>query len=241
MKRYKLAGFKDLLPIDEIAKIQNAGKYMPIHKRILAACSGNKILDLGCGIGSFAMALAQSYPNTKITAISSANYEIEVAQALYNNTPNLSFYLMNALNLTFDNQEFDCVCFLEVIEHLDNPVKAIKEIYRILKPGARLILSTNNVYYWRFFLRQIVYDIFKKRPKLMRHIEEDWGSHLFAWDISTLYTLLHSEGFSYSSHFYVGRFGFYSDKIILSNWIDKFFGKLFPFFKTTMVIILQKE
>jgi len=240
MKKYKLAGFDELMTIDNIKKIQREGRYTSLHKQIVKICTGRRILDIGCGLGSFAMVLAQNLPDSEIIGVDDSDDQIEVARELYKSTPNLTFGAMNAQELKFDTQEFNCACFLEVIEHLEDPVKALKEIYRILKPGAKLILSTNNVYYWRFFLRQIICDILRKEPKLMIHHQEKWGKHLFAWDISTLCTLLNHEGFSYCSHFYVGRFGLYSDKIILSRWFDALFAIILPFFRTTTVVILEK-
>ncbi|MEQ8905777.1 class I SAM-dependent methyltransferase [Ekhidna sp.] len=48
--------------------------------------------------------------------------------------------------LPFDDQSFDKIVFLEVLEHLRiNPIFTLKEISRVLKPSGRLILSTPNV------------------------------------------------------------------------------------------------
>jgi len=41
----------------------------------------------------------------------------------------------------------DLIIFMEVIEHLYNPVFVLKEFYRILKPGGQLYLTTNNISY----------------------------------------------------------------------------------------------
>lgn len=60
--------------------------------------------------------------------------------------------------LPFNENEFSFVLCTEVVEHVIDPSLAIKELYRVLKPGGTLILSTRFVYpihdspndYWRF-------------------------------------------------------------------------------------------
>ena len=50
---------------------------------------------------------------------------------------------------------FDIVLFTEVIEHLAfNPVAMWREIYRVMKPGARVVVTTPNYYALRTRLRQ---------------------------------------------------------------------------------------
>ena len=53
--------------------------------------------------------------------------------------------ISDAENMPFLNESFDSIVMLEVIEHLKNPEKAIKEIYRILKKKGQVIISTPNV------------------------------------------------------------------------------------------------
>jgi ubiquinone/menaquinone biosynthesis C-methylase UbiE len=238
MKKYRIAGGgnKDFT-LDELKYFIKKRNYMPVHNSIVKELSGKKILDLGCNIGNYSHAAAECYPSSTVIGVDYKDNLIEMARALYPDTSNLSFDVMSAMDLKFADNEFDCVCFLEVIEHLDDPVKALKEIYRVLKLGGTLILSTNNVYYSRFFGRQIMCDILRKKPRLMIHEPSlQWGTHLFAWDLSTLATLLHVSGFDHSLHFYIGRSGFYFRDTAFDKCIDAIFSKLFPFLRATVVI-----
>ena len=49
---------------------------------------------------------------------------------------------MSVTDMNFKDENFDLVLLLEVLEHVDEPFKAAKEIHRVLKPNGYLIAST---------------------------------------------------------------------------------------------------
>lgn len=55
--------------------------------------------------------------------------------------------------LPYSDEFFDTVYMGELIEHLGNPLHALSEIYRVLKPGGVLILDTPNAYSLRRIFR----------------------------------------------------------------------------------------
>jgi 2-polyprenyl-3-methyl-5-hydroxy-6-metoxy-1,4-benzoquinol methylase len=243
MKKYKFAGYGDRdFTLDEIRYLVTEKKCLPVHKRVISEISGRKILDLGCNIGNSAADIARRYPSSTVIGVDNDRQLIEIAKDLYGDIGNLSFGEMSATDLMFNDNEYDCVIFLEVIEHLNDPVKALKEIYRVLKPNGKLVLATNNVYYSRFIARQIAYDLLGKKPRLMVHQPDlDWGTHLYAWDVSTLCTLLNANGFSYKTHYYVGSSGVYIGRTCLDRWLDIAFAHIFPFFRATVIIETTKK
>ena len=49
-------------------------------------------------------------------------------------------------SLPFPSDSFDVVLFMDILEHLRlNPLHALREVYRVLKPSGRIILSTPNI------------------------------------------------------------------------------------------------
>ena len=61
-------------------------------------------------------------------------------------------------DLPFEDESFDFVLCTEVLEHVEDPQKAITELYRVLRPGGRCVLTTRLVFplhdtpndHWRF-------------------------------------------------------------------------------------------
>jgi len=90
----------------------------------------------------------------------------------------------------------DLVIFTEVIEHLYNPAHVLKEISRVLKPGGRLYLTTNNVAYWFYALRilkgetNLDHDLGQITVDFERDYPHDWRGHVRFYSISQLVEML---------------------------------------------------
>ena len=98
-------------------------------------------LDFGCSAGTFIGCLN---PKKKSIGVDISIDQINYAKKEYKRKKH-NFFL-SKLPLPFDDESFDVVTFLEVIEHCDDIQnnKIIKEIYRLLKPNGILIITTPN-------------------------------------------------------------------------------------------------
>lgn len=65
----------------------------------------------------------------------------------------------SVMNMPFKDKSFDCIICLETLEHVEDPLRAMSEIYRALKPGGIFVGSAPFAYelhgeeygdYWRF-------------------------------------------------------------------------------------------
>lgn len=101
-----------------------------------------KVLDLGCGVKPyfpFFKEKAEMYIGVDINSMLNADI-VCVAE-----------------NLPFANESFDVIISTQVLEHVNDPRKAIEEMHRVLKKGGLLILSTHGIWfkhtpqdYWRW-------------------------------------------------------------------------------------------
>ncbi len=113
-----------------------------------------KILDAGCGEGQLLSMVSKKFGlfnpklyGTDITAIS-----LESAKKRIKNA---KFSLQDLKNLDYKDEFFDVIMCTEVIEHVPEYKKVLKEFERILKKGGLLIISFPNEFLWtisRFFL-----------------------------------------------------------------------------------------
>jgi ubiquinone/menaquinone biosynthesis C-methylase UbiE len=106
----------------------------------------SRVLDLACGNGFGTMKLVESGAQLVIGGDVSEEalthctqkYQHQIRQNQF------EFRKLDATKLDVEDSFFDLVVSFETIEHIDDYQSAVKEFWRILKPGGKLILSTPN-------------------------------------------------------------------------------------------------
>jgi SAM-dependent methyltransferase len=95
---------------------------------------GERVLDVGCGTGSLAHALALRTSVSQIHGVDLAAPYIEHA-ALANRDPRLRFSVGDACALIFPDHAFDRVLSLLALHFVPRPLEAIAEMRRVARPG----------------------------------------------------------------------------------------------------------
>lgn len=105
---------------------------------------GQRLLDVGCGLGTPALRLARNYP-VRITGISNSPRQVGFASERARDATGLagdvSFEVTDAMNLPYPDESFDGVMSFESMHHMPDKTRVLKEIARVLRPGGRLSLA----------------------------------------------------------------------------------------------------
>ena len=110
-------------------------------KEFLISVGGNRLLDIGCADGTTTKQIKKILPLTTITGIDLYKKAIDHAKR---KAGKIRFIHGDVHKLPFDDNSFEIVTAIETIEHLDNPNRALTEIYRVLKPNGYLIIGQDT-------------------------------------------------------------------------------------------------
>jgi SAM-dependent methyltransferase len=109
---------------------ENSAAYLLPH---LAADA--KVLDVGCGPGTITVGLADRVPQGHVTGIDAAPEIIEQARREAGGRRNLTFATGDVYALDYPDDSFDVVHAHQVLQHLGDPVRALREMRRVTRPG----------------------------------------------------------------------------------------------------------
>jgi len=138
------AGADWLLPLyDPFVKLFGIGNARNVLLAQADLKPGHRVLDIGCGTGTFAVQIKQKYPNVEVTGLDPdpkalARAEQKAKQAAVA----VKFDKGFSDELPYPDRSFDRVCSSFMFHHLPSDVKekTLSEIRRVLKPGGFLDL-----------------------------------------------------------------------------------------------------
>ncbi len=96
---------------------------------------GMKLLDCGCGPGTITRGLAARVAPGEVVGIDLEETQIEIGRKDPAHPANLTYVQSGVYALPFPDGQFDAVFSHALFEHIAEPVKALREIKRVLKPG----------------------------------------------------------------------------------------------------------
>ena len=112
---------------------------------LLAATPGSRILEVGCGLGDDAAALAgRVAPGGSVLAIDGSQVMVDAARRRHGDVAGLAFEVADATELPYQNASFDGCRIDRVLQHIADPAAAIGEMARVLRPGGVLVAFDND-------------------------------------------------------------------------------------------------
>jgi SAM-dependent methyltransferase len=143
----------------------------------------SRVIDVGCGSGWFAGALAAA--GFAVVGVEVAQEPVRRARARF---PQAEFLVVGEHALPFAPGSFDAAWLGEALEHVADGIGLLEEVARVVVPGGRLVLSTPD-HGWRL---RLVLGL--RRGAFEAHFEPR-SDHLRFFTARTLETLLAAAGF----------------------------------------------
>lgn len=110
----------------------------------LVGVKGKRVIDIGCGGGILAESMAVR--GADVTGIDLSEKPLKVAQLhLLETGQKVDYRLVSAEQIAAEQPAgFDCVCCMEMLEHVPEPISSIRAASQLVKPGGWVFFSTLN-------------------------------------------------------------------------------------------------
>jgi ubiquinone/menaquinone biosynthesis C-methylase UbiE len=129
--------------------------------KVLKPINNGAMLDVGCHGGTFTSVVMGKIGAKEVYGIDISEPAVKYAKK---KIPQGNFQVADAAELPFKDNLFDAVICLEVLEHVDNPIKAISEIKRVLKKGGYTVIlvpSDNRLFKLVWFIWTMYYPVWR--------------------------------------------------------------------------------
>jgi ubiquinone/menaquinone biosynthesis C-methylase UbiE len=179
--RYTHGHHEAVLRSHQWRTVENSAAYL-----IPRLSAGTRLLDVGCGPGTITLDFAARVAPAPVIGIDAAPAVIEIAEAERERrgTTNATFRTADVYALDMDDDSFDIVHAHQVLQHLADPVAALREMRRVCKPGGTVAARDSDyaAFTWypadpQLAAWQTMYDTVARANRA----EPNAGRFLLAW------------------------------------------------------------
>ena len=114
------------------------------------------VLDVGCGPGTITADLASRV--THVTAVEHTSAALDLARAEMAGRTNVSYVVTDAHALDLPDDSFDVVHAHQVLQHVGDPVQALREMRRVGKPGGLVAVRDSDYLGFTWFPERSAFD-----------------------------------------------------------------------------------
>jgi ubiquinone/menaquinone biosynthesis C-methylase UbiE len=100
----------------------------------------DSVLDVACGTGEFERLILSDYSTLKVVGVDISEEMLAIAEEKCGVYPQVSFYTASASALPFANKSFDVIVSANSFHYFDDPLAALIEMQRVLKPNGKVVI-----------------------------------------------------------------------------------------------------
>lgn len=157
--------------------VLSLGQTRSWRKAVLKAVDpqpGERILDLAAGTGTSTEPFFKAGADPVACDFSAGM--IEVGKKRY---PHLTFVQGDALNLPFEDESFDAVTISFGLRNVNSTLKALQEMFRVTKPGGRLVVCEFSHPTWSPFRTVYMEYLMKALPAVASKVSSDPEAYIY--------------------------------------------------------------
>ncbi len=151
----------EIYPLEATEKFDDAKFHRKYCMSFVKKFIKGEVLEVGAGCGSFTRDYIKESMNITLTETDKKNYEILVSN--FGNKRNIEVSDKKIFDI---NKKFDTILYLHVLEHIQEDIKELEDIYKKLKEGGHLVVMVPR--------HQKLYSNFDKSVGHFRRYEIDF-------------------------------------------------------------------
>jgi len=153
--------------------------YQKVVSRLKEFNPSGKLVDIGCGTGNLIVKIAEKYPGLELIGVDISSETLDYAKKRATRKKldkKIEFKIGNVEDLPFPNNSVDIIVSTLSLHHWEDPTKAFKEIYRVVKENGSLLIfdfrrdSRKFFYGFLKFITKVIV------PKPLKKVNEPLGS-----------------------------------------------------------------
>ena len=127
--------------LEAVYRTRDVLRRRQLVREALGAAPGERLLDVGCGAGFYAVELLERVgAEGSVVGVDNSPQMLAMAVGRCQGSDNVSFHQADATSLPVDDGSFEAALCVQVLEYVPDATAALAEIHRALRPGGRVVV-----------------------------------------------------------------------------------------------------